>query len=79
MKMAFPGSSRHSMMMKMSKAGFLEFEVNDAGRWCSKLPGDLPESVCGDGWFNLPTLISQCATGVQPHLAPQSQQSESTL
>ena len=31
-------------------------------------------SVCGDGWFNLCTLITQCATGVQPHPAPESNQ-----
>ena len=29
-------------------------------------------SVCGYGWFNLCTLIAQCATGKQPHPAPQS-------
>ena len=30
--------------------------------------------MCGDGWFNLCTLITQCATGVQPHPAPESNQ-----
>ena len=29
------------------------------------------ECVC-DGWFNLCTLITPCATGVQPHPAPES-------
>ena len=28
----------------------------------------------GDGWFNLCSLISQCATGVQPHPALESNQ-----
>ena len=27
----------------------------------------LPDCVVGDGWFNLGTLISQCATAEQPH------------
>ena len=31
-------------------------------------------SVCGDDWFNLCTLITQCATGVQPDPAPESTQ-----
>ncbi|CAL8296460.1 unnamed protein product [Lota lota] len=39
--------------------------------------GELSPSVCGDGWFNLCTLIAQCATGVQPHPAPESNQSDS--
>ncbi|CAL8326343.1 unnamed protein product [Lota lota] len=39
--------------------------------------GDLSLSVCGGGWFNLCTLIAQCATGVQPHPAPDSNQSDS--
>ena len=34
------------------------------------------EFVC-DGWFNLCTLITPCATGVQPHPAPESNQSDS--
>ena len=44
--------------------------------WWSILPRrrSLPECVCGDGWFNLCTLITQCATGVQPHPAPESNQ-----
>ena len=33
--------------------------------------------VNGDGWLNLCTLISQCTTGVQPHPAPESIQSDS--
>ena len=37
------------------------------------------QSVCGDGWLNLCTLITQCATGVQPHSAPESNQSDSGL
>ena len=32
----------------------------------------------GDAWFNLYTLITQCATGVQPHSAPKSNQSDSS-
>ena len=27
-----------------------------------------------DGWSNLCSLITQCATGVQPHPAPESNQ-----
>ncbi|CAL8272225.1 unnamed protein product [Lota lota] len=38
---------------------------------------ELSPSVCGGGWFNLCTLIAQCATGVQPHPAPESNQSDS--
>ena len=30
--------------------------------------------VCGDGGFDPCTLVSQCATGVQPHPAPESNQ-----
>ena len=30
------------------------------------------KSACGAGWFNLCTLVTQCATGVQPPAAPGS-------
>ena len=45
---------------------------------CSMLPrrrvcGD----VCGDVRLNLCPFISQCTTGLQPHLAPESHQSDS--
>ncbi|CAL8387263.1 unnamed protein product [Boreogadus saida] len=33
-------------------------------------------SVCVVGWFNLCTLITLCATGVQPHPAPESNQTQ---
>ena len=36
--------------------------------------GALSPSVWGDGWSNLCTLITQWATGVQPHPAPESNQ-----
>ena len=36
----------------------------------------MQESVWGDGWYNLCTLISQCTTGVQPYPAPESNQSD---
>ena len=39
--------------------------------------GSVCESVCGDGWFNLCTLIVQCTKGVQPHPAPECNQSDS--
>ena len=39
--------------------------------WCSLIS---PQSV--PGWFNI-TLIHQCATGVQPQAAPESNQSDS--
>ena len=46
--------------------------------WCSMLPRRITlSSVSGKGWFNLCSLIAQCATGVQPHPAPESNQSES--
>ena len=38
--------------------------------------GDLSLSVCGDGWFTLGTLITQQATAMQPHKAPEYNQSE---
>ena len=36
-----------------------------------------PSSVRGDSWLNLFTLIAQCATGVQAHPAPESNQTNS--
>ena len=35
---------------------------------------ELSLSVCGDGWFNLCSLITQRETGVQPPPAPESNQ-----
>ena len=34
----------------------------------------IAQSVCGDGWVNLCTRITQCALGVQPHPDPKSNQ-----
>ena len=37
---------------------------------------ELSLTVWGDGWFSLCALIAQCTTGVQPHPAPESYQSD---
>ena len=47
--------------------------------WCSCCHvGDLSQRVCADGCFNLCTLITPCATGVQPHLAQEYSEAAKT-
>ena len=69
----FLGSSKHStghrvVMLK------IPFVVKVAENYVNGAPccheEDLSLSWCGDGCFNLCTLISQYATVVQPHPAP---------
>ena len=40
----------------------------------TRTQGKSPLSACGYGWSNLCTLITQRATGVQPHPAPDFNQ-----
>ena len=49
----------------------LQTKIHGDGDPCCQA-GDLSLRVCGDGWFNLCTLIAQCATGVQLHPTPIS-------
>ena len=52
---------------------FFKVAVNENGKDASSChAGYLSLSVYSDGWFNLCPLMTQCATGVQPHLAPES-------
>ena len=37
---------------------------------------DIFQNVCGDGWNNVWSLTAQCATGVQPQPAPESNQTD---
>ena len=54
-----------------SKAGVmydLQIMTHNTGSPCCYAAA-LSLTVCGDGWFNLCTWITQCVTGVQPHPA----------
>ena len=51
------------------KSQFIDKVCIWSGAPCCHVGDYLLSSVCGDVWFNLCTQITQCAIGVQPHLA----------
>ena len=55
---------------------FIE-KIADNATWALHSHAGNLSSVCGDDSANLYTLTAQCAAGVQPHPAPESNQSDS--
>ena len=69
----FLGSSKQRTQGGGVKSGLL-YVLIPMARALHCHAGALSPSVWGDGWSNLCTLITQWATGVQPHPAPESNQ-----